>query len=178
MGTGALWINEKIHTQVEPFFFGGGMIKQVSLKTQSWAQMPYKLEAGTPNVAGAIGLAEAIKFIEKLDPKEKQLHIEKLIRKTIKNLREIEGLEILGPQDTENRAGLVAFTIEGIHPHDLAGILNARGIAIRAGKHCAHPLHEALKIGASSRISVQIYNTQEEIDKFLEGIEYSIKLLK
>ncbi len=177
MGIGVLWINERLHTKIEPFFFGGGMINQVNLKTQSWAQMPYKLEAGTPNVAGAIGLAEAIKFISRLNPKDKRTHIESLVQKAIEGLQRIGEVEILGPQTARDRAGLVSFNIGGIHPHDLAGILNARGVAIRAGMHCAHPLHEALGINGSARISVQIYNTPEEIDKCLWEIEYAMKLL-
>jgi len=176
MGIGGLWIKKEHLETLEPFAVGGGMIDEVTLEKSSWAEAPHKFEAGTPNVAGAVGWAEAIKYIKKIGGmKVIQKHTQELAGYAIKRLEEIEGLIILGPT---KRTGLVSFTIEGIHAHDIAGVLDSKGIAIRAGHHCTAPLHEKLGINASARISFQIYNTKEEIDYFVEALKNGIKLLR
>ena len=176
MGIGGLWIKKEHLETLEPFAFGGSMINEVTLERSSWAEAPHKFEAGTPDVAGAIGWAEAIKYIKKIGGmKVIQKHTQELAEYTIKRLKEIEGLIILGPT---KRTGLVSFTIDGIHAHDVAGVLDSKGIAIRAGHHCAAPLHAKLGIDASARISFQIYNTKEEINYFVDALKNGIKLLR
>jgi cysteine desulfurase/selenocysteine lyase len=178
MGIGGLWVKKEHLDQLEPYHYGGGMINTVSLEKSTWAEPPHKFEAGTPNVAGAVGLAEAIRYNQKIGMKNIQKHTQELTKKAMEELQKIEGLNILGPKDIKNRTGLVSFTIEGVHPHDIAGVLDAKGIAIRAGQHCTAPLHTALCIAASSRISFQIYNTKKEIDYFIEALREGLKILR
>ncbi len=179
MGIGGLWIKNELLQWLEPFAVGGGMINEVTLKKSSWAEAPHKFEAGTPDVAGAIGWAKAIKYIEKIGGmKTLQKHCRELTKYAIENLQKIDGLKILGPADTEKRTGLVSFTVNGVHAHDIAGLLDSKGVAIRAGHHCAAPLHEELGINASARVSFQIYNTKEEIDYFVETLKEGLKILR
>ena len=179
MGIGGLWIKNELLQCLEPFAVGGGMINEVTLKKSSWAEAPHKFEAGTPDVAGAIGWAKAIKYIEKIGGmKTLQKHCRELTKYAIENLQKIDGLKILGPADTEKRTGLVSFTVNGVHAHDIAGLLDSKGVAIRAGHHCAAPLHEELGINASARVSFQIYNTKEEIDYFVETLKEGLKILR
>ena len=179
MGIGGLWIKNELLQWLEPFAVGGGMINEVTLKKSSWAEVPHKFEAGTPDVAGAIGWAKAIKYIEKIGGmKTLQKHCRELTKYAIENLQKIDGLKILGSADAEKRTGLVSFTVNGVHAHDIAGLLDSKGVAIRAGHHCAAPLHEELGISASARVSFQIYNTKEEIDYFVETLKEGLKILR
>ncbi|MBD3365882.1 SufS family cysteine desulfurase [candidate division WWE3 bacterium] len=178
MGIGGLWIREELAEKLTPFSYGGGMINKVSIEKSTWAATPHKFEAGTPNVAGAVGLAEAVKYLEKIGMKEVKKHTQDLAAHAIKELRVLEDVRILGPLDAEKRAGLVSFVIEGVHAHDIAGVLDAKGIAIRAGQHCTAPLHKALCLNASARVSFQIYNTKKEIDYFIESLREGLKLLR
>ena len=179
MGIGGLWIKNELLQWLEPFAVGGAMINEVTLKKSSWAEAPHKFEAGTPDVAGAIGWGKAIKYIEKIGGmKTLQKHCRELTKYAIENLQKIDGLKILGPEDAEKRTGLVSFTVNGVHAHDIAGLLDSKGVAIRAGHHCAAPLHEELGINASARVSFQIYNTKEEIDYFVETLKEGLKILR
>ena len=179
MGIGGLWIKNELLQWLEPFAVGGGMINEVTLKKSSWAEAPHKFEAGTPDVAGAIGWGKAIKYIEKIGGmKTLQKHCRELTKYAIENLQKIDGLKILGSADAEKRTGLVSFTVNGVHAHDIAGLLDSKGVAIRAGHHCAAPLHEELGINASARVSFQIYNTKEEIDYFVETLKEGLKILR
>jgi len=179
MGIGGLWIKKEHLQSLEPFAFGGGMIKEVTLESSSWAEAPHKFEAGTPDVAGAIGWAEAIKYVESVGGmKAIQRHTQKLTKYAIERLEKIENLVILGGKDETRRTGLVSFIVEGVHAHDIAGVLDSKGIAIRAGHHCTAPLHTELNIVASARISFQIYNTKEEIDCFMVALKDGLKILK
>jgi len=179
MGIGGLWIKKEHLEELEPFAFGGGMINEVTIEKSSWAEVPHKFEAGTPDVAGAIGWAKAIKYIEKIGGmKTLQKHCRELTKYAIENLQKIDGLKILGSADAEKRTGLVSFTVNGVHAHDIAGLLDSKGVAIRAGHHCAAPLHEELGINASARVSFQIYNTKEEIDYFVETLKEGLKILR
>ncbi|HDQ88829.1 MAG TPA: cysteine desulfurase [candidate division WWE3 bacterium] len=179
MGIGALWMKKEHMEKLEPYEFGGGMISSVKAEKSTWAEGPEKFEAGTPNVAGAIGLAEAVKYLQKLGMENVQKHSQELAEITIKKLKEIPNikLNILGSQKPEERTGLVSFTIEGAHPHDIAAVLNSKGIAVRAGQHCTMPLHDSLGISASTRVSFYIYNTEEEVDYFIESLKKGLKIL-
>ncbi|MBP8960965.1 SufS family cysteine desulfurase [Patescibacteria group bacterium] len=177
MGIGVLWAKKEHLKTLEPFDFGGGMISQVSNEGSTWADLPAKFEAGTPNVAGAIGLAKACGYLSKIGMENVQKHSQELAKHAIEKLEKIPNLDILGPKDPAKRTGLVSFTIKNAHPHDIAAILNTKGIAVRAGQHCTMPLHNALNIPASTRASFYIYNTLEEVDYFVESLKEGLKIL-
>ncbi len=178
MGIGGLWIRKNLMEKIEPGIVGGGMIEKVSLDKAVWAGAPYRYEAGTPNVAGAIGLAAAVKYLESVGMREINNHGRRLAKHTIELLEQIAGLKIIGPKDDDNRIGLISFYVEGTHPHDIAAILNSKGIAVRAGQHCAMPLHTELDLEASTRASFYLYNTNEEVDYFYRELKTALKVLK
>ncbi len=177
MGIGVLWAKREHLKTLEPFEFGGGMISQVKEDQSTWAEIPARFEAGTPNVSGAIGLAEACKYLQKIGMEEVQKHSQDLAEHAMKRLREISNLAILGPTDPTKKTGLVSFTVQNAHPHDIAAVLNTKGIAVRAGQHCTMPLHDSLEISASTRASFYIYNTVEEVDYFIESLKEGLKIL-
>jgi len=178
-GVGVLWVKEEVLAEMEPFLGGGEMIKEVHLdKSTVYNDYPHKFEAGTPNIAGVIGLGAAVDYLNKIGIETVARHEQELINYTIKKLTTIEGLEILGPKDPKERGGLVSFTLEGIHAHDLATILDEEGIAVRSGHHCAMPLHTKLEIPASTRASIYLYNTEKDIDTLIEGIEKAKSLFR
>lgn len=172
MGIGVLWGKEEILEKMPPFLFGGGMIKSVTLVTTDFADIPDKFEAGTPNVAGAVGLRAAIDYLgeigwEKIEKQEKVL-----ASKLLKELKLLRGLKLYGPEAADNRVPTFSFSIQGVHPHDAAQFLSDRyGIAVRAGQHCAGPLHEHLGVPATIRASLAFYNTEEEIDIFIKALK-------
>ncbi|MBD1380800.1 cysteine desulfurase [Metabacillus arenae] len=166
-GVGVLYGKKTILEKMEPAEFGGEMIDFVGLYESSWKELPWKFEAGTPIIAGAIGLGAAIDFLENIGFDTIEAHEHKLAGYAIERLSEVEGLTIYGPKE---RAGLVTFNIEDVHPHDVATILDAEGIAVRAGHHCAQPLMKWLKVSSTARASFYLYNTEEEVDKLVEGV--------
>jgi cysteine desulfurase/selenocysteine lyase len=151
------------------------MIRRVDRRGAEWNELPWKFEAGTPPIAPAIGLGAAVDFLSKLGMHSIQAHDAELVALAHDRLAAIPGLRILGPAPP-NRSGLISFTLEGIHPHDLAQLLDRRGIAIRGGHHCAQPLHAQLGIAASARASFYLYNTADEVDQLAEGIRHAQKL--
>lgn len=161
-----------------PFLVGGGTIRSVSLKKTEWLEAPWKFEAGTPNVLGAVALEKAIQYIQNIGWKSIRQEEKKLLAYATQKLRNIPGLKIYGPRSTHERSSVISFTITGIHPHDLADILGKQNICIRAGHHCAMPLMQQLKVPATSRISFWIYNEQKEIDKLVEGISRALHILR
>jgi len=181
-GIGVLWAKKELLEEMNPYEYGGGMIHEVGDEDSSWAQIPEKFEAGTPNIAGAIGFAAAVNYLSAIGVGAAgmdavQKHEVELNSYAIRKLEEIKGLEILGPKNSQKRAGLVAFTVKGIHAHDVASVLDTEGVAVRAGHHCAMPFHTKLKISASVRASFYIYNTKEDIDALSAGVEKAIKIL-
>jgi cysteine desulfurase/selenocysteine lyase len=178
MGIGGLWIKKDLLDTLEPFSFGGGMISQVKTEESLWTESPAKFEAGTPNVAGAVGLAEAVKYLQNIGMENVQNHTQELTAHAMKRLQEIPDLKILGPKNAKERTGLISFTIKNAHPHDIAAVLNSKGIAVRAGQHCTMPLHDALEIPATTRASFYIYNTLEEVDYFIESLKEGLKILQ
>ncbi len=171
MGIGALWARRELLEEMPPYQGGGEMIDVVELERSTWARVPHKFEAGTPNVAGAIGMAAAVEYIESLGHDAIEAHERTLIRHGLERLAAVEGLRLFGPRDAAERTAVFSFALEGIHPHDVATILDAEGIAIRAGHHCAQPLMRRLGVPATTRASCWVYNTVEELDRLAEGLE-------
>lgn len=169
-GIGVLYGKKEHLEKMEPIEFGGEMIDFVGLYESTWKELPWKFEAGTPIIAGAIGLGAAIDFLEEIGLDNIEAHEHKLAAYALEKMSAIEGITIYGPQDPGQRAGVVTFNIEDVHPHDVATVLDAEGIAVRAGHHCAQPLMKWLDVSATARASFYLYNTKEDIDKLVEGL--------
>ena len=177
MGVGVLWARQEILNTMPPFEYGGGMIDAVSVLNSTWAEIPDKFEAGTPNVSGVIGLSAAVDYINKLGFESIREHEVNLLKHLSGSLKKLDRIRILGPIDLENRIGLVSFIAHGAHPHDVASVLSTHGIAVRSGHHCAMPLHATLGIPASVRASLNVYNTKSDIDKLISGLNGALKVL-
>lgn len=175
-GIGVLYGKKERLENLEPFFYGGDMIREVTYEKSSWADIPERFEGGTPNIAGVIGLGTAVDFIQSIGILKIIDHEVHLQEKLFEELKTIEGLRIIGPEFGEPRIGVVSFTLDGIHPHDIAEILNRDNVCIRAGHHCAMPLIKKLGLSGTSRVSIGIYNTEEDITKFIESIQKVLKL--
>ncbi|AMX82421.1 cysteine desulfurase [Geobacillus subterraneus] len=167
-GVGVLYGKRELLEQMEPIEFGGEMIDFVELYDSTWKELPWKFEGGTPIIAGAIGLGAAIDFLEQIGLDAIAAHEHELAQYALERLADIDGVTVYGPKE---RAGLVTFNIEGVHPHDVATVLDAEGIAIRAGHHCAQPLMKWLNVTATARASFYLYNTKEEIDAFIAALQ-------
>ncbi|MEO1615280.1 MAG: SufS family cysteine desulfurase [Planctomycetota bacterium] len=168
-GIGVLYGKRSLLDAMPPFLVGGGMIDRVTTKGFTPAELPEKFEAGTPPIAQAIGLAEALRYLQSVGLDKVDEHERTLARRADKALREIDGLRILGPE-AESRSGIISFTMKGIHAHDIAQWLDGRGVAVRAGHHCTMPLHDAVGASATARASFYLYNTEEEVDRLIEGV--------
>lgn len=173
MGIGVLWGRERLLEELPPFMGGGEMIRSVWIDRATWNDLPYKFEAGTPNVEGAVGLAEAVGFLQELGLDRIGEHEGKLAREALRLLAEVPGLTVHGM--APERAGVVSFTIDGIHPHDLAQFLDGRGIAIRAGHHCAQPLMRRLGVQATSRASFAAYTTSQEVGELGRALHDALR---
>ncbi len=163
MGIGGLWARRPLLEEMDPFLGGGEMISDVWLDRATWNEVPWKFEAGTPNVGGAIGLGAAIDYLERLGMDAVAAHEREITAYAMERLREIPGLHILGP-GVDERGGVVSFWMDDIHPHDISQVLDTEGVCVRAGHHCTKPLHRKLGIGASARASFYVYTIPEEID--------------
>ena len=170
MGIGGLWVRREILEKMGPFMTGGGTISEVHTAGTIFGELPDRFDAGTPNVAGAVGLAAAVEYLEKIGMHNIRQHAEQLTQYALNELKSVKGVKIYGPMDIEKRAGLVAFTLEGVHAHDVAQILDSEGIAVRSGHHCTMPMHEKLGLVATVRASFGVYNTKEEVDRLVEGL--------
>ena len=169
-GIGALWGRKSLLAAMPPFMTGGDMIKEVHFDHAEWNQLPWKFEAGTPAIAQAIGMGAAVDYLNNLGMDAVRRHEFELTAYALDRLSRVEGVKILGPINPDLRGGAVSFTFGNIHPHDLASMLNAENIAIRAGHHCAQPLHDKLGISASARASFYIYNKPEEVDRLADAL--------
>lgn len=169
-GLGVLYGKEELLNQVEPLEFGGEMIDFVYEQSATWKGLPWKFEAGTPHIAGAIGLAAAVSYLQDIGMTEVQAHEADLVAYILPKLRAIEGLTLYGPEQPGNRAGVIAFNLDGLHPHDLATALDYEGVAVRAGHHCAQPLLSYLNVSATVRASFSLYNTREDCDRLVDAI--------
>ncbi|MNW42401.1 putative cysteine desulfurase [compost metagenome] len=167
-GIGVLYGKKHLLESMEPIEFGGEMIDDVGLHESTWKELPWKFEGGTPIIAGAVGLAAAIDFLQEIGLDEIHRHETKLAAYAIGRLSEIEGITIYGPRERE--VGLVTFNLDDVHPHDVATVLDASGIAIRAGHHCCQPLMRWLEASATARASLYIYNTEQDIDRLAEAL--------
>ncbi|MCB9455004.1 MAG: cysteine desulfurase [Anaerolineaceae bacterium] len=169
-GVGILYGKRDLLETMPPWMSGGDMISRVTLEGSTWNDLPYKFEAGTPNIAQAIGLGAAVDYLSRLGMKQVQAHEQILTEYMLERLAEVPGVTLYGPQNGANRGAVATFRFAEIHPHDLAQLLDAEGIAVRAGHHCAMPLHDYLGVGATARASVYLYNTPVEIDALIEGL--------
>ncbi|MDP4162090.1 MAG: cysteine desulfurase [Bacillota bacterium] len=169
-GIGVLYGKKELLEEMEPIEFGGEMIDFVQLQESTWKELPWKFEGGTPIIAGAVGLGAAIDFLQQVGLENIEAHEHKLAAYALDKMSSIEGMTIYGPMDPTKRAGLVTFNLSDVHPHDVATVLDAEGIAVRAGHHCAQPLMRWLKASATARASFYLYNTEEEIDKLVLGL--------
>ena len=169
-GIGVLYGKEHYLNQMSPVEFGGEMIDFVYEQSATWKELPWKFEAGTPNMAGAIGLAAAIDYLEAIGMDAIEHHEQDLIAYVFPKLQAIEGLKIYGSQDLAKRSGVISFNLGDLHPHDLATALDYEGVAVRAGHHCAQPLIQYLEVPATARASFYFYNTKEDCDKLVEAL--------
>ena len=169
-GIGVLYGKKHLLENMEPIEFGGEMIDFVHLQESTWKELPWKFEGGTPIIAGAVGLGAAIDFLNEVGLDNIAEHEHKLAAYALEKMSAVEGMTIYGPLDAAKRAGLITFNIKDVHPHDVATVLDAEGIAVRAGHHCAQPLMRWLKASATARASFYLYNTEEDIDKLVEGL--------
>lgn len=177
-GVGVLWGRYELLDSMFPFQYGGEMIAEVGIEETVFKKPPYKFEAGTPHIAGVIGLQESIRYLETIGLENIQNHEKEIVEYAIKSLNQEFGksIQILGPLIPEHKAGIIAFTLENVHPHDIAQILDESNIAVRAGHHCAMPLHKALNVVASARASFYIYNSKEDVDTLIEGLKNAVTL--
>ncbi len=171
MGIGVLYGKEKILEEMEPFLGGGEMISKVWLERAEWNEIPWKFEAGTPNVEGAIGLGSAIDYLSHIGMENIQKEEQRLTKYSLERLKEIEGIIIYGPENPAIKSGVISFNLENIHPHDVGTILDQEGIAVRVGSHCAQPLMERFKTSSMIRASFYIYNIDEEIDIMISALK-------
>ncbi|RIW38884.1 cysteine desulfurase [Bacillus salacetis] len=169
-GIGVLYGKKHLLENMEPVEFGGEMIDFVGMYESTWKELPWKFEGGTPIIAGAIGLGAAIDFLEEIGMDDIEKHEHHLAAYAMEKMSEVDGMVIYGTKDPAKRAGLVTFNLDDVHPHDVATVLDAEGIAVRAGHHCAQPLMKWLKVSATARASFYIYNTEEDIDKLVSGL--------
>lgn len=170
-GIGVLYGKEALLNQMNPIEFGGEMIDFVYEQSATWKELPWKFEAGTPNIAGSIGLGVAVDYLTEIGIDNIHQHEQDLLNYVMPKLREIEGLTIYGPEDNHRRGGVIAFNLDGLHPHDVATALDMEGVAVRAGHHCAQPLIDYLDLPATARASFYIYNTFADCDKLVEAIK-------
>lgn len=170
-GIGVLWGRRELLESMPPFLGGGSMIKVVELETSSYADVPARFEAGTPAIGEAIALGAAIDYLSDVGMEAIHQHEAELLGYALERLQQVEGLTLIGPTSAEERGTAVAFTLEGVHPHDVAAILDGEGIAVRAGHHCTQPLHRFFDVPATARASFYLYNLPEEVDRLVAGIE-------
>ncbi|NDJ36987.1 MAG: cysteine desulfurase [Chloroflexi bacterium] len=173
-GIGVLYGKRALLEAMPPFMGGGDMIKKVTLEGTTYNELPWKFEAGTPAIAEAIGLGAAVDYLEGLGMQAVHAHEQAITSYALERLAEVPFVEIVGPPTAEQRGGVAAMLVDGVHPHDVSQLLDGYGIAIRAGKHCAHPIHDVLEIQPTARASFYIYTVPEEIDALVEGL-YKVK---
>ena len=177
-GVGVLWGRSEFLEKMEPMITGGSMIDHATIESATWAKAPKKFEAGVPNMAQAVGLGAALNYLTKIGMGKIHAHEEILVERALTGLQNISGVEIIGSKSSRNRGSAISFTIEGVHPHDVGQVLDDLGIAVRTGHHCAWPLMQELKLNATTRASFYLYNTPEEVDVFLDGINQVKKFFK
>jgi cysteine desulfurase / selenocysteine lyase len=173
---GALWGRSELLDAMEPFNFGGHMIRSVRYEETTWGELPYKFEAGTQPIAEAVGFGAAADYLTGVGLEAIEEHEHALAALALGRLAEVPGLTLYGPP-VERRAGIVSFNLDGIHPHDVAQVLDSEGVAIRAGHHCCQPLMSRLGVAATNRASFYLYTVPEEIDRLVDGLHKARKIL-
>jgi cysteine desulfurase/selenocysteine lyase len=176
-GLGVLWARREILAEMPPFMTGGDMIKKVTYEGSEWNDLPWKFEAGTPAIAEAIGLGCAVDYLSQLGMHNVRVHEIELTTYAFERLAQVEGIRIYGPLNPTERGGAIAFTLGNIHPHDIAAVLDSEGICIRAGHHCAMPLHNKFDLTATARASFYVYNLPQEVDRLAEALDKTRELL-
>jgi cysteine desulfurase/selenocysteine lyase len=172
-GIGVLWGRRAVLDQLPPFLGGGEMIETVTMERSTYAPVPHKFEAGTPPIVEAVGLGAAVDYLSVLGMENVHRHEQVITAYALEGLQSVPGLTVLGPLDATERGGAISFEIPGVHPHDVATVLDTRGIAVRAGHHCAKPAHQRFGVQSSTRMSSYLYTTPAEIDALVEGLEYT-----
>jgi cysteine desulfurase/selenocysteine lyase len=171
MGIGVLAAREELLARMEPFLGGGEMIRDVTIEGSTWNDIPWRFEAGTPNVAEAVGLGAAVDYLQAIGMDRVRAAEAELTAYALKRLDEVKGLRLYGPEELERRGGVLSFTLGEVHPHDVAQVLDEEGIAVRAGHHCTMPLHRRLGVQATTRASFSVYSTTEEVDALAAGLD-------
>jgi cysteine desulfurase/selenocysteine lyase len=171
-GAGVLYGREDLLEEMPPFLGGGEMIREVWADRATWAEVPHKFEAGTPNIAQAVGMGAAIEYLEDLGMDAVREHEMQLTKYAMDRISSI-GATIYGPKDVNDRGGVISFNLDEVHPHDMATIVDQEGLCIRAGHHCAQPLMRKLGVPATARASFYIYNTEEDVDALIDALEKS-----
>lgn len=177
-GIGVLWGRRAVLDQLPPFLGGGEMIETVRMESSTYAPIPHKFEAGTPPIVEAIGLGAAVDYLGHLGMDAVHAHEQAITAYALEGLATVPGITILGPTDATLRGGAIAFGLDGVHPHDIAQVLDSRGVAVRAGHHCAKPAHARFGVQSSTRMSSYLYTTPAEIDALVEGLEYTRSYFK
>lgn len=177
-GIGVLWGRGEVLAQLPPFLGGGEMIETVTMEKSTYAPAPHKFEAGTPPIVEAVGLGAAVEYLGALGMEHVHAHEQALTRYALEGLQTVPGLRILGPLSAAERGGAISFELDGVHPHDVATVLDTRGIAVRAGHHCAKPAHARYGVQSTTRMSSYLYTTPSEIDALVEGLEYTRSYFK
>lgn len=176
-GVGVLWSQYELLKEMRPYQYGGEMIQAVYSDYSEFKDPPHKFEAGTPHIAGVIGLGAAIDYLEKLGMENVRLHEIELTDYALNKLKTLKGIKIYGPQKPEDRGGVISFTFNKVHAHDIAQILDSNNICVRSGHHCAMPLHLYLSVVSTARASFYVYNTMQDVDYLIEGLNKVIKVL-
>ena len=177
-GVGVLWAKKEILEKMSPFLAGGDMIREVHKYETTWNDLPYKFEAGTPNIADVIGFAKAIEYLEKIGMDNIRNHELELTKYALEQMKKIPGITLYGTKEPEKRGGVISFNFNDVHPHDVGTIIDKEGVAIRSGHHCAQVLMEKLNVAATNRASFYIYNTKEEIDVLISSLQHVAKVFK
>lgn len=177
-GIGVLWGRYDLLASLPPFLGGGEMIETVTMERSTFAVPPHRFEAGTPPIAQAVGLGAAVDYLTDLGMEQIAAHEQQITAYALQELQRIEGLAIVGPTEPVDRGGAISFTLDGVHPHDVAQLLDSRGVAVRAGHHCAKPAHRRFGVQSTTRASFYLYTTEAEIDALVEAIRYTQKYFK
>ncbi len=177
-GIGVLWGKREVLEKLPPFLGGGEMIRTVAMERSTYADIPHKFEAGTPPIVEAVGLGAAVEYLGHVGLDNVRAHEEAVTGYLLERLAEVKGVSILGPKDPTLRGGAVSFEVDQVHPHDVSQLLDSRGVAVRAGHHCAKPAHARFGVQSSVRASSYLYTTPAEIDALIEGLEYTKKYFR
>jgi cysteine desulfurase/selenocysteine lyase len=169
-GIGVLWGKSELLDQLEPALFGGSMVDSVTMESATWAKSPRKFEAGVPNMAQAVGLSAAVDYLNNVGMENIARHEYELTKELLDGLSQISAVKVIGPLDMKERGGVVSFTIDGVHPHDVGQVLDQYGIAVRTGHHCAWPLMRKLNLVGTTRASFHMYNDSKDVQALLQAV--------